>query len=259
MNEAELKKAILTDDAFLGGKVQLLQPKKGVRAGIDAVFLAACVPAKSGETVLEAGIGSGAASLCLAARVPGLSLTGVELNPEAASLARRNAERNGFSDQLKIIEADVTAKGSHLAEQGIAPDSFDHVLANPPYYENGRGNLSPLPGKAEAHAHGEGDLQSWITFLIRSVKPRGTITFVHRPDVLGEILLGLEGRAGDVTVCPLYPRADAPAHRVLVQAVKANRAPFRLLPGLALQGSDGKYCPSADAVLRHGAPFPLKS
>lgn len=247
----------LTDDAFLGGKIKLLQPAKGVRAGIDAVFLAATVPAKKSQKVLEAGIGSGAAGLCLAARVPGLELTGVELNPDAAALARRNAARNGFERCTRIIEADVTAKAALLVGQGIAPDHYHHVLANPPFYETGTGNLSPLPGKSAAHAHGAGELLAWITFLVRCLRPRGTLTLVHRPEALGEILNGLAGRAGDVRVCPLFPRSGAPAHRVLVQAVKASRAPFRLLPGLALQGDDGQYCPAAEAVLRHGEAFEL--
>lgn len=248
----------LTDDAFLGGKVQLLQPKKGVRAGIDAVFLAASVPAAPGEHVLEAGIGNGAAGLCLLARVPGLALTGVELNPDAAALGRRNAERNGFAAAVSIVESDVTAKAGDLAGLGLRPDAFDHVMANPPYHDSARGNLSPLPGKAEAHAHEAGELAAWITFLVRSVRPRGSISLVHRPEALGEILPALAGRAGDVRVCPLFPRPGAPAHRVLVQALKASRAPFQLLPGLALQGPDGRYCAAAEAVLRGGGAFDLR-
>ena len=76
-----------TNDLFLGGKVTALQPAKGYRAGIDAVLLAASVPAKAGETVLELGCGVGVASLCLAARVEGVEITGVELQPEYAALA----------------------------------------------------------------------------------------------------------------------------------------------------------------------------
>lgn len=258
MNDASEKQA-LTDDAFLGGRIRLLQPGKGVRAGIDAVFLAAAVPAAAGDHVLEAGIGSGAASLCLAARVPGLRLTGVELNAEAAALARTNAERNGFGAALAVIEADVTDRAGVLAAAGVKPDSFEHVMANPPFFEPDRGHASPLPGKAAAHIHAEGagGLAAWITCLVRSVRPRGTLTLVHRPDALADILNGLAGRAGNVTLCPLFPRADAPAHRVLVQAVKASRAPFRLLPGLVLQDADGKYCAGAEAVLRHGEAFDL--
>ena len=93
--------------------------------------------------------------------------------------------------------------------------------------------------------------------MVRSVRPKGTISIVHRPEALGEILHGLEGRAGDVRVCPLFPRAGAAAHRVLVQATRASRAPFQLLPGLALQGPDGRYCDAAEAVLRRGEGFAL--
>ncbi|WP_348656358.1 methyltransferase, partial [uncultured Sulfitobacter sp.] len=71
----------LTRDAFLGGKLHLWQPRKGYRAGVDPVLLAATVPAQAGQRVLELGCGVGAVSLCLGARVPGLQLTGVEIQP----------------------------------------------------------------------------------------------------------------------------------------------------------------------------------
>jgi len=246
----------LTDDAFLGGRLHLLQPRKGVRAGIDAVFLAAAIPAAAGDHVLEAGIGAGAASLCLAARVTGLALTGAEIDAGAAALARLNAGRNRVSG-LTVIEADVTARGAVLAGQGILADAYDHVLANPPFYDVEAGSLSPLPGKSGAHAHRRGGLAAWIDFLVRCLKPRGTLTLVHRPEALAVILAGLEGRAGAVSLRPLYPRPGAPAHRVLVRAVKASRAPLRLLPGLALQDEGGRYSKAAEAVLRHGEAFDL--
>ena len=74
-------------ETFLDGRVKVAQSDGGFRSGLDAVMLAAAVPAVSGQTALELGSGCGAASLCLAARIPGLALTGVERDESLAALA----------------------------------------------------------------------------------------------------------------------------------------------------------------------------
>ena len=249
--------ARLTDDAFLGGRIRLLQPEKGVRAGIDAVFLAASIAARPGARLLEAGMGSGVASLCLCARLPDLQITGAEIQPEAVRLARRNIRRNGFEKNIRCLQADICAPAQSLLDAGIAPDSFDHVFANPPYYQPGAGRASPLPGKAMAHAHERGSLEQWLRALLRALKPGGTLSLVHRPESLGVILPVLEGRAGRVRISPLFPKPGAAAHRILLQATKANRTPLQLLHGLVLQDESGGYCARANEVLRQGAAYPL--
>ncbi len=246
-----------SDDAFLGGKVMLLQPEKGVRAGIDAVFLAACIPAAAGERLVEAGIGSGAVSLCLNARVGGLKITGLEIDAQSAALARCNIARNNALDAVEVVEADVRARGQLLQERGIEPDACDHVFANPPYYEKGSGRASDIPGKSTAHMLRRGDLAKWIKFMVRCARPGGSISMVHRPEAIAEIINALAGRAGKVRVLPLFPRPGAAAIRIIVQARKASRAPLAILPGLALQDESGSYCPRAEAVLRAGKSFLL--
>ncbi len=233
----------------------LLQPEKGVRAGIDAVFLAASIPAVAGERLVEAGIGSGVVSLCLNARTPGLEITGLEIDARSAALARRNIARNNAQEAVRIIEADVTARGQVLQEQGIEPDAYDHVFANPPYYDEGSGQASDIPGKSAAHMLRRGDLAKWIKFMVRCVRPGGSISMVHRPGALGEIINALTGRAGQIRILPLFPRPGAAAIRIIVQARKASRAPLAILPGLALQDETGSYCPRAEAVLRMGKSF----
>ena len=99
--------ATLTEDGFLGGKLRLLQPEKGFRAGIDSVFLAAAVPCEAGDTVFEAGVGTGVAALCLLARCPTVHLTGVEIGARYAMLCEENAKRNGFEASLRVIRADL--------------------------------------------------------------------------------------------------------------------------------------------------------
>ena len=105
----------ITLDLFLGGRLRIFQPNSGYRAGIDPVLLAASLPAKAGERVLELGCGVGVASLCLMCRVAGVEVSGVEFNPKLADLARCNGRENGLS--LNIFDGDIVIiEQSQLAE-----------------------------------------------------------------------------------------------------------------------------------------------
>ena len=248
----------LTDDAFLGGKLQILQPEKGYRAGIDAVFLAASIPVVDGETIFEAGIGAGVASLCILARNPLLHITGIEVNSRYAVLCEQNAKRNSMSDMLRVIHGDVKDAMrrdlAHMPEHG----SFAHAFANPPYFEDGKVTQSPSLLKAQAHSFGPEDLDLWIKLLHAMVTLRGTVTLIHRADTLGKILQSMDNRFGDVRVAPLYAREATAASRVIVQGVKGSKAPLQLLPGLILHESDNGFTPDAEAVLRDGAAWRLR-
>jgi tRNA1(Val) A37 N6-methylase TrmN6 len=236
-----------SDDRLLGGRVALRQPVRGFRAGLDAVLLAAFVPAAPGQRVLEAGCGSGAVFLCLAARVPGLSVTAVEREASMAALARSNAAANGVA--AEVVEADVADVG--LA-RGLAP--CDHAFANPPYWPGG----TPPPGavrRAATHEGGSG-LGAWATFLAASLRAGGTLSLVlpaARFDA-GVAALRAAG-CGSVTLLPVAPRAGAPAKRVLLRARRGGRGPARLLPALVLHEADGAFTAAAQAVLRDAAPL----
>lgn len=248
-----------SDDAFLGGKVSCLQPKAGFRAGLDTVMLAAACPAKPGETVIEPGAGPGVAALCLAART-GAKVTGVEIEPDCIRLARENADRNGMGDAVTLIEADVTAKAGELEALGLAPDTFDHAIANPPFLTEGDATAPPHRLRARAFSGDAGLVESWAKFAVRMVNPGGTLTFIHRADRLGALLAALEGRAGGIRVFPLWPAprsSGKAAARVIVQGTKGSRAPLALLPGMVLHGADARFTGEAWAVLREGAALEL--
>jgi tRNA1(Val) A37 N6-methylase TrmN6 len=249
--------ADLTDDAFLGGRLRVLQPARGFRSGIDAVLLAAAAPAAAGERVLDVGTGAGVAALCLARRVEGVAVTGIEIQPDLCALARANAERNGLTDTVAIVEADVLAPTRALGQAGVTRGGFDHVIANPPFYQEGRARPAGDPGKARASMLGPEDLERWVRFMVSMARPGGTVTLVHRTDALPRLLALLERRAGAVTVLPLHPRAGERSGRVLVTGRTGSRAPFALLPGLVLHGDGDAFTPEADAILRHGAALVL--
>ncbi len=218
----------LTQDAFLNGRVTVWQPRHGYRAATDPVFLAAAVPARSGAHVLELGCGVGVASLCLHARVPGLCFTGVELQADYASLARRNVTQSGAD--MQVIEADLTALPSSLRAR-----SFDHVIANPPYYA-ASAPAAQDSGRARALRE-QTPLAQWIETALRRCRDGGHVTFIHLTERLPQLLAGFLPRAS-CTVLPLASRAKRPARRVIVQARKGGRAPFTLLPPLVIHQGD---------------------
>lgn len=240
----------VTDDSLLGGRVLLQQPADGYRAAIDPVLLAAAVPAAAGETVLDLGCGAGAATLCLAARVPGCRLIGIELDPATAALAAGNAARNGAGDRVEIRAAD-------LADRAALPAGVDRAMMNPPFLEPGAHTPSATAHKARSHGEGALDLPGWIEAARLSLRHRGTLTIVHRADRIDDLLAALHGRFGQIRVFPLWPRAGMPAKRVLVEATLGARAGAQILPGLVLHRADGGFTAEADRVLRDGDGLPL--
>ncbi len=234
-----------TEDAILGERVRLLQPERGYRVAIDPVFLAAAVPAKPGDRVLDAGCGVGVATLCLAARVAGIQAMGLEIQPEIADLARRNAELNGAA--LAVETGSIAAPPSKLE-----PNSFHHVMANPPYLEPGRANASPDPSKAASTVEGGERLRDWIDFCIRMARPKGSVTLIQRADRLDAILSAMHGRLGEIVVFPLWPGSGRKgAGRVVVRGRKGLATPLALSPGLVLHDADGRFTKEAEGVLRH--------
>ncbi|MES1989774.1 MAG: methyltransferase domain-containing protein [Pseudomonadota bacterium] len=243
--------ATRSDDGFLGNRLQILQPLKGYRAGIDAVLLAASITARKGERVLEAGSGVGVASLCLAARVAGLDVVGLEVQEELVHLARENARRNALQGRVTFLEGDIGSHVRDLVVMGLEPQSFDHVFANPPYYDPTTASASPDESKAQSHLTLGSDLDDWVRFLCTMVKPKGTVSFVHRADALGALLVALQGRVGGIEVFPLWPAAGKPASRIILRGIKGSNAPFTLRTGLVLHALNGHFSEQAEAVLRH--------
>lgn len=246
-----------SDDAFLGGRLRLLQPGTGYRAGIDGVLLAATVEASPGEHVLDVGSGVGVVGLCVAQRLPDVRITMVERDTGLAALARRNVERNGFAGRARIIEADVLKPLGESPELAAVAESFDHVLANPPYHVEGHGTAAGDPVKAGANAMPAGALDRWLRFMAAMARPGGQVTLIHRAEALPELLPALAGRFGGAVLLPLHPREGQPALRVIVRAVKGSRAPLELRPGLVLHSADGSFRPPIAAMLRDGAGLPL--
>ena len=240
----------LTQDAFLGGALQLWQPKTGYRAATDPVLLAAACPAKAGDTVLELGCGAGVASLCLAQRV-GVKATGIELQSDYADLAARNAKENKLV--LEVIAADL----AHMPKD-LGARSFDHVIMNPPYF--GPGTPSTDPGRDTA-MRAETDLAIWLDQGLKRLQPKGHLTVIHRTEALQAVLAGLGSRAGCIEIKPLTPRPGRDANRFILRARKTSKTPLRLCNALILHegaahlADQNDYTETAEGILRHAKPL----
>jgi tRNA1(Val) A37 N6-methylase TrmN6 len=234
----------LTEDALLGGRVRLLQPARGYRVAVDAVLLAAAVAARPGERVLDLGAGVGSVGLCLATRVPGCQVTGIELQPELAALAKRNAGLNGLADRVRIVVHDIA-----LPLPPLAP--FDHVVTNPPYLAAAVADPSPIPSKALATVESSADLARWIAVATDLVNPAGTVLMIHRRDRQDEAVGLLHRRGwGEIAIKTLPP-----APRVLIRARRSVELRWQELEPFVLHPPEGGYTPAAEAVLRHAAPL----
>jgi tRNA1(Val) A37 N6-methylase TrmN6 len=233
-----------TSGHLLDGRVVHRQPRGGHRTGIEPVLLAAAVPARPGESVLEGGCGSGAGLLCVAARVSGVIGAGLEIDAAMADLARANIQANGF-DGLGVVTGDIARF------RAAAP--FDHAFANPPWHA-ASGTASPDAAREIAKRAGDGLFGIWVASLARALRHRGTLTLIVATSALPDCLAAIAAAScGSIVVLPLWRRQGEEARLVVLQAVRGGRGATRLLPGLALHHLDGSFTDAANAVLRGGA------
>jgi tRNA1(Val) A37 N6-methylase TrmN6 len=247
-----------SDDALLGGRLIIRQPVKGHRAGSDAILLAAAAPDEGVDHLIDVGAGVGAVGLAALRRLSNAHATLVEKDGDLAGLAQENAGLNGLEGRARIVRADVLAAQARR-EAGLADSSADIVLTNPPFFETQNVRVSPDAKRASAHVFDEAPsearppLEAWIVACLALLRANGRFIMIHRPDALGQILNGFGRRLGSVAILPIHPRADTPAHRILVAGVKGARGPLSLRPGLVLHDEAGAFTPIAQAIHRGDA------
>jgi tRNA1(Val) A37 N6-methylase TrmN6 len=248
----------VTSDTLLDGRVRLLQPAAGHRAGTDAVLLAATTPPGCPGPIVDLGASTGAVGIMAGLRAPEARLVLVEIDPAMAELARSNAAANGVGGRTTVVASDVTAAQRERAAVGLAKGDAALVLCNPPWLSPGRSRASPQPQRRMAHMLGPGELDLWVRAASDLLASKGALVLIHRAEALAECLSALSGRFGMVRVLPVHPRADAPASRILVGALKGSRAPLALLPPLVLHAEAGQFSALAAAVHRGEAGLDLQ-
>ena len=240
-----------TEDAVLGGRLTLRQPKRGHRIGHDAILLAAATPARSGEHAADLGAGVGGAGLALAVRVTRLNMALVEIDPWLMALAQENARLNKMEERVRAVCCDVEDNAA-LTGGGLGAGTLNRVLMNPPFNDASRSNVSPDPRRRLAHVATTGLLERWIATADFLLRPQGTLTLIWRADALADVLAALKPAFGSIGVLPVFPRRNEPAIRMLVRAVKAGKGPLRDYAGLVLNDDEHKPTRAAEAVLRGG-------
>jgi len=239
---------LTTAGHLLNGRVRYSQPAEGFRSGIEPVFLAASVPVRAGQRVLEAGSGAGAGLLCVAARVPEATGTGVEIDSALTALAAQNAADNGFSGVQFI----------HGAIEQTRPEApFHHAMANPPYHA-AESTASPDAARARSKRAPDGLLAGWIAAMAAALVHRGSLTLIIAAPAVPACLSAMAASGCPAgVVFPLWPKAGRAARLVLLRGTKGGRAPLRVAPGLVLHTASGAFTPQADAILRGGGPLAL--
>jgi tRNA1(Val) A37 N6-methylase TrmN6 len=244
-----LTKPDITTDTILGGRVTLLQPRAGYRVAIDPVLLAASINPKAGDRVLDVGAGTGAVALCLACRAGDAEVSGLEVNPDYRNLAQQSAAING--QNVTFHEGDLFSLSPKLAGQ-----QFDYVVSNPPYWSP-ESSRPASPGRNGAHFLDGVTLAGWIGQCLALVANKGVLSLIIPAEKIDEALAALTDVAGEAALFPLWPKADVPAKRVILQARKQSRTPLKMCPGLVLHQSDGTYTKAAQKVLRDGQALQL--
>ncbi len=236
-----------TIDDFLGGLIHLKQEKTGYRATSDAVLLASAIPALPGQEILDVGCGNGAACLSLAARVPNLSLTGIEIQHDMGALAVENSLIN--QQDFHLIEADIRSFIPELHQK-----TFHHVMTNPPYFTE-----DPTRQTIQhAIAHKEQfPLSEWINFCLKHLRPKGTFTIIHRAERLPEILTILDKKLGGIIVIPFWPKKGQKPKRILIQGTLGTKKPFTLHPGFILHNQDNTRTQEIEDIMRQGKALPF--
>ncbi len=243
-----------TRDAFLGGKIEVMQPtRQGHRSGLDAILLAAALPSQASGRVADLGSGAGVAGLVAIALRPDLQVLLVENNRQMATLAfqsSRLAANSTLAQRVEVLDADVTLTGEAREKAGLKSGAFDFVIMNPPYNDNQSNQTSGNRLRADAHMMGEGGLDAWMRTATTILKSRGMLVMIYRSQAIGQIIAATQGRFGGLSISPIYSRENEDAKRLLVRAIKGSKAPVTFAPPIVVHNEDGSFTPKTDAILR---------
>jgi tRNA1(Val) A37 N6-methylase TrmN6 len=252
MTASGAAKPACTVDAFHRGRFWLVQPERsGHRAGMDAMMLAASVPSAFSGRLADLGAGAGAAGLAVVSRCDGASALLVERSPEMAAFAETtlaHPANQHLANRLDVLRADVTLTGRARVAAGLDDNSFDFAIMNPPF-NAAIDRATPDTLKREAHVMEDGLFESWVRTAAAIVKPRGGLAVIARPVSLRPLLDAISGRFGNAEILAVHPRADKPAIRIVVRAVRGARGGLSLQPPLMLhEGPGHRFCERADAI-----------
>ncbi|MCF4097847.1 tRNA1(Val) (adenine(37)-N6)-methyltransferase [Maritalea mediterranea] len=247
--QGKVKQHCVTSDAFLGGKLNVCQPEKGFRAGVDSVLLGAAVD-DDVKSLLDLGAGVGVAAMTALTYCPGSTALLAEIDPEIVEIGHDNLHDNGFVTRGTYSLIDIMSSGPERVAQGMAQDHFDSVIANPPYFDEKTVSLPDDNYGKRAHAHAIDCLERWVKAAVSCAAAGGEVIFIHRAAELQKLMKYYDRRLGNITILPITSRPGQEASRVLVRGYKGSKAPCKLLSPLHLHGSEGReFTPQLQAIL----------
>jgi len=230
-----------TLDTLFEGRLKILQKKQGYRFSIDALLLAHFAQPDSGDRMIDLGTGCGIIPLILSYRKKAAKIIGVEIQPSLADLARRNAVLNRCSSKFKILEEDL-----RNLEKRFARESFDRVLANPPYRKVGSGRINPREEKAIARHEVQATLEDVLRSAHYLLKDKGRLSMIYPAFRSADLMRGLSKHHLEPKRLQfVHSHERDEARLVLVEALKEGHAQVKILPPFFLFDSHSNYTPQA--------------
>ncbi len=234
-----------TCDAILGGRIRIIQPRRGYRFSVDSVLLARFVMVRKSDRVIELGAGTGVISLAIVALYQPREIVALEIQAELVAMLRRNAELNR-ADSMRAIEADLRAPN----DAKLPRESFDVVVANPPYRASKTGRLSPQEGRRIARSESSATLEDFVAAASRYARRGGKAAFVFAADRSAELISMLrEHRLEPKRIRFVHPYSTAPAAAILIETRKEGGIEVAIEPPLILFDAPGVYSSEAREIL----------
>ncbi len=236
-----------TLDTLFSGRLKILQSKAGYRFSIDALLLASFVEFRDTDRMIDLGTGCGIIPLILAFRRKGIKITGVEVQPSLADLARRNAAANRLSSRIRIWEKDFTG----LSARKWA-GKFDRVISNPPYREIGAGRINPGEEKALARHEFKATLKDLLHSAHLLLKERGKLAMIYPASRTTDLVQGMRQlHLEPKRLQFVHSRPDEEARLLLAEAQKGSGPQVRILPPFFLYNEKGRYTPEASRLFEY--------
>jgi tRNA1(Val) A37 N6-methylase TrmN6 len=236
---------IETLDRILGGALTIVQPFSGYRFSVDSILLARFVHPRANDRVLDLGAGCGVVSVVLAALFHPREIVALELQPELAAMAERNAKLNEL-DNIRSVCADL--RDGRVP--GVLPVSFNYIVANPPYRAARTGRESPVPGRRMARGAGGASLAEFMAASARFAKNHGAVAFIFAASRAAELIAEMKAhRLEPKRIRFVHAQVDAPANAVLIEARKNGGVEVRIEPPFIMYDKPGCYTAEARDLL----------
>ena len=220
------------------------QEKTGYRYSIEPFLLADFMPLLPDQSVLDIGTGCGIIPLLLVHRESTLKVTAIGIRDSGQ--AQKNIHQNGMDRQISLIQGDFLKEAKNLA-----PESFDHIVSNPPYRKIQTGRINPDPEKALARHELSLSMSSMLDKSAPLLKRGGQISLAYPPERMAEALRELENRNLHPSVARfVHGNFLTPAKIFLISALKEKKSDFSVAPPLTVYNKDGTYSKEAESLLR---------